>query len=283
MGLLVLATIRNNNHMSLFTTIAKSWKAFVTHKKLIPLAVLMDVLFIYGLTRLHYEVFNRASSYALQLTTMMSKQVETLAESETVQELAMLQSPEFIAAYHALVKYILIFTGSAFLVWLVAKGVVWFIAHKTVEKKTDARLFALKFFGMTLFWFGAFIALTLIALNLLDYALFGVFPLIGKTAANSIAVAFYWVLAYFVFISYALVPQNAFKRTFVLGWKAWRELLPVHIISSLIFFVATTVPMSLVKINIYLMLAFVILVALPALAWSRVFWITTVQRVIRHG
>ncbi len=267
---------------TLFSTIAKAWKAFVAHKKLIPLAVFLDVLFIYGLTKLHYEVFNRASSYAIQLTTMVSKQVETIAASETVQDLAVLQSAEFLQAYHALVKYILIFFSVAFLIWLVGKGLVWFIAHKMVEKKLNPRAFALKFFGMTLFWFGLFIAITLIGLNLLDYALFGVFPLIGKAAANTLVVGLYWILAYFVFISYSLVPAKTFKQTFVLGVKCWKELLPVHIVSSLIFFVSTTLPMNLVKIDMYLMLAFVVLIALPAIAWSRVCWITAVHKV-RNG
>ncbi len=268
--------------MKLFPTIAQAWKAFVAHKKLLPLIVFIDILFVYGLTRLHYEVFNRASMTAIKLTSMMGEQVQQLAESETVQELATLQSPEFLTAYHELVKYIGWFFVGAFAVWLVGKGLVWLLAHKSVEKKVPIGPFALRFFGMTLFWFFSFIALTLIALNVLDYSLFGVFPLIGKAGANLIVVFLYWVLAYFVFISYSIVPRPALKQAFVLGVKRWKELLLVHIIGSLIFFVATTVPAHLVKVQIYLSLTFIVFIALPMIAWARVFWVTAVQKVMRY-
>ena len=95
--------------MNLFPTISKAWKAFVASKKLVPLIVLIDVLCIYGRTRLHYEVFNRASMVMIKLTSMLGQQVQTIAESETVQELAVLQSPEFITAYQEMLKYLAIF------------------------------------------------------------------------------------------------------------------------------------------------------------------------------
>lgn len=269
--------------MSLFDTIAKAWKGFAAHKKLLPLIVLVDILFIYGLTRLHYEVFNRASVYAIKLSAMMSEQVQAIGASEGLPELGVLSSPEFASAYQALVKYICIFLAGSFLIWLVGKGIVWLLAHRSIEKKTPLAPFALKFAGMTLFWFAAFLALLVAAINLFDYALFGVFPLVGKASANVLVVGMFWALAYFVFISYSLVPRRVFRNTFVLGVKCWKELLPVHAIASLIFFVATTVPISLVKLNMWLSLAFIVFVALPMIAWSRVLWITAVQRVMRYA
>jgi hypothetical protein len=269
--------------MNLFDTIAKAWKGFASHKKLLPLIVLVDVLFLYSLTRLHYEVFNRASVYAIKLSAMMSEQVQAIGASEGLPELAVLSSPEFASAYHALLKYIGIFFAGSFLIWLVCKGFVWLLAHKTVEKRTPLVPFALKFAGMTLFWLVAFLALAIVVINLFDYTLFGVLPLIGRASANVLAVGMFWALAYFVFISYALVPKSAFKNTFVLGVKCWKELLPVHAIGSLVFFIATTTPISLVKVNMWLSLAFIVFVALPMIAWSRVLWITAVQRVMRYA
>jgi hypothetical protein len=267
----------------LFSSIATAWKQFVSHKKLIPLVVLVDILFLYGITRLHYEVFNRASVLAIKLSAMVGEQVQGISESEAAPELAVLQSAEFLSLYHELIRHIAIFFIGGLLVWLVAKGIAWFIAHKSVAKKVDVVKYALKFAGMTLFWFVIFILLLFGVLNLLDYALFGVFPLIGKAGANVLAVFFFWALAYFVFISYSLLPGRMFVPTFKLGVKHWKDLLPVHIIGSLIFFVAATTPTFLVKANIYLPLAFVIIIALPALAWMRVFWITSVQRVMKNG
>lgn len=269
--------------MNFFDTIAKAWKQFASHKRLLPLIVLVDILFLYGLTRLHYEVFNRASVYAIKLSAMMSEQVQAIGASEGLPELAVLSSPEFAGAYHALIKYVAIFFAGSFLIWLVGKGIVWLLAHKSAEKKTPLAPFAAKFAGMTLFWCAAFLALIVLVVNLFDYTLFGVFPLIGKASANVLVVGMFWALAYFVSISYALVPQRVFRNTFVLGFQRWKELLPVHTICSLVFFVATTVPISLVKLNMWLSLAFIVFIALPMVAWSRVLWITAVQRVMRYA
>ena len=261
---------------TLFNNIAKAWKTFVANKKILPLIVLVDVLFIYGLTRLHYEVFKRASVYATKLTAMMGKQVQDIAETTQLPTLEILQSPEFTATYHQLLKYIGIFVLGGLAIWLVGKGINWFLAHKSVGK-TDIKTFALKFLGMTLAWFIVFIIIAIIVLNILNYALFGAFPLIGEGGANSFAVLLFWVLSYFVFISYSLIPKPAFKNAFIIGAKQWRDLLPVHIINTLILFVAASVPETLLEINIYLMFAFVIFIALPAVAWSRVLWVTAVK------
>jgi hypothetical protein len=267
--------------MKLFPTIAAAWKTFAKNKKLLPIVVLIDILFLYGLTRLHYEAFNRASAHVLQLTAMMGQQMEELS-SAVAPQLSVLESPEFISAYHQMLKFIAIFALGAFAVWVVGKGIVWLIAHKGIEKKLDLRQYALKFTGMTVFWFAAFVAITVIMLNLLNYTLFGVFPLISKTATNTIAVLVYWLLSYFISISYSLTPHDALKQTFALGVRRWRELLPVHIIGSLVFFVAATVPVHLIKLHIWLSLAFVVLIALPMMAWQRVFWTIAVHKVSRQ-
>ena len=265
----------------LFDNIAKAWKHFVTNKKVLPLIVLVDMLFLYGLTRLHYEVFKRASVHAKKLVEMMGKQVKDIAETTQLPTLEILQSPEFTATYHQLLKYIGIFVVAGLAIWLVGKGITWFLAHKSVDKKANIKVFTLKFLGLTLAWFVAFIILAIIVLNILNYALFGVFPLIGEKGANALAILIFWVFSYFVFISYSLIPKPAFKNAFITGVKKWRDFLPVHIVNSLIFFVATTVPRNLVEINIHLMFAFVIFIALPAVAWSRVLWVATVHKVMR--
>lgn len=269
--------------MNLFDTIATAWKAFVAQKKLLPLIVFVDLLFFYGLARLHYEIFNRASAAAIRLTAMMGEQAQQLATAETMPSFAALESPEFMNAFHEVVTYISIFFAAAGLLWLVGKGITWFLAHKTAEKKTDLKLFAAKFLGMTLFWCAAFSAIAVLALNLMDYALFSTIPLIGETTANIIIALLLCALAYFVNISYALVPHRTFVPTFALGVKRWKTLVPVHVIGMLILFVAVTVPASLIKIDITLSLAFIIAIALPAIAWSRVFWITATQDMVRHG
>ncbi len=132
-----------------------------------------------------------------------------------------------------------------------------------------------------LFMFIGLIIITIIALNLIDYAVTAVYPLIGMKVANTIAILMFWTLAYFAFISYALVPHKMFKQTFILGIKQWKELLPVHVAATLILVLATAIPAILMTINPYLPLVFGILISLPALAWTRVLWVTAIQKVTK--
>jgi len=267
----------------LFDTIAKAWKAFAARKELLLLAVPVDFVFYWLLAQLHYEIFNRASAAAMQLTALMGKQAEQLATSEAVPDLATLQSPEFTNAFHQLLMYTGIFIASAIALWLVGKGILWFIAHKTADKKVNAALFVKKFLGMTLFWALALVVVMTIALNVLDYALFSPIPLIGEGVANFIIFLLFAVFAYFVFLSYALLPNKVFIPTLTLGLTRWKELVPVHLVGMLLYFVAVSVPTSLVKVSIYLSLAMVLLISLPAIAFSRALWATAAQQVVKHA
>lgn len=267
--------------MSLFQTISKSWKLFVANKKLLPVVVLVDVLFVYAMTRLHFEVFSRASTLILQLSAMISSDVAKAAESASPPTLDVLQTPEFINLYNQFLKHITIFMLGALLVWLVCKGITWLVAHKMVEKKVDWKNFALKFFGMTILWFAAFLLLTIIVLNLIHKAVYGAFPLIGQTGTNTVSLIAFWLLAYFVFISYSIVPRQAFKNTFIIGVKHWKKLLPVHITSSLVLFVSIATPTLLVNVNVYLPIIFGVFIALPAIAWTRILWVTAINNVMR--
>jgi hypothetical protein len=269
--------------MTQLSTITKSWKAFVSHKWLSVLAVLVNAVFVFILAQLHYVVFSKASEYALTLTGMISEQAQNMAETSNIQNLSVLSSTEFIEAYNQLLKFIGIFIACAIAAWLVCEGIMWFLAHKTVDRKFKAVDFALKFSGMTLFWFIGFALLTIIAINLLDYAATSVFPMIGVKTANIIAILLYWALAYFMFISYAIAPHNVLRQTFALGTKHWKELITVHLLGTLVFALSAYIPILLMKFNPYLPIIFWIVISLPALAWMRVLWVSATEKVIGHG
>ncbi|MEM4247539.1 MAG: hypothetical protein QXR48_01305 [Candidatus Woesearchaeota archaeon] len=266
-----------------FSTITKSWHSFISNKKLILFAVLVDLIFVIALTQLHYEVFSKASEHAVRLTTMIGEQAKIIAETENVTDMTLLNSPEFMTEYNQLLKYIGLFVLGALLAWLVCKGILWFIAHNVAEKKQHSGWFVLNFAGITTLWFIGLIIITVISLNLLDYATTTVFPLIGIKMANIITMLLFWALTYFVYVSYALVPHKVFTQTFIIGTKQWKQLLPVHLLSTIITLIAILTPSLLMKTNPYLPLVFGILFSLPALAWTRVLWVTAVHGVIEHG
>jgi hypothetical protein len=268
--------------MKLFPTIAKAWKAFVARRRFLPAVVLVDFLFLYGVLRANHDLLSAAHAELAALLAMIGQQASAVAGAELPENITMMQSPEFLAAFHAFLSKAALFFGSIFLTWLVGKGIVWYLAHRIVEKRTPTKAFALGFFGMSAFWSVLLVIAMPIALKLINDALFTPFPLLGPRAAHIVSFLALWVLAYFAAISYSLIPQPVFKQTFFLGITRWKQLIPVHLVSSLVVFVAATVPVSLIKLNFYLPLAFIVFIALPAIAWSRVFWITAVREA-HHG
>jgi hypothetical protein len=265
------------------STITKSWNAFVSHKWLMVIAVVIDIVFLISVNQMNYALLNRANEYSQTLTTMLGEQAQAIADANTLEPPAVLQSDEFTAAYRQLLKFIGFFFAGILLSWIVCKGSVWFLAHKSAkEKPVDAKLFATKFIGMTLFWFGGFLILTIVAMNIIDYALMGALPLFSTKTANVIVAIIFWAYSYFVFISYALVPHNVFKQTFTLGITQWKEMLPAHVLGTIVLALSITIPFLLVRISVYLIPVFALLVALPAIAWTRTLWITAVHKVMSH-
>jgi hypothetical protein len=266
------------------STITKSWKAFAEHKWLILFAVVADIIFLIALNQLNYELLNRANDYYQSLTDMIGEQVTQLEGAGSAQELEVFASDKFAAAYNQLLKFIGLFTLAVLAVWLFCKGAVWFIAHKCAkEKPVEAKSFALKFFGMTIFWFIAFLLVGAVAMSIINYATTAPFPLISIKVANIISVFLLWVLAYFVFVSYSLVPHKVFRQTFELGIRQWKELLPAHVAGTIVVALSAIIPFFLVRVSPYLVLVFTVLVALPAIAWARVLWITAVHGVMKNG
>ncbi|MEM4247626.1 MAG: hypothetical protein QXF14_04920, partial [Candidatus Woesearchaeota archaeon] len=134
-----------DDKMSFVSIVSKSWKSFVGNKRLGLIAVAVDFVFVYAIVRLHYSVFSRASEHLARLTQMIGEQARAVAEAETLQNISFGASQEFAAEYHLLLQYIFLFLGGAAVAWLACKGIVWFLAHKTLGKKVSPADFALKF------------------------------------------------------------------------------------------------------------------------------------------
>jgi hypothetical protein len=77
-------------------------------------------------------------------------------------------------------------------------------------------------------------------------------------------------ILYFSQISFALIPsQQTFKKTFILGVKQAKKILPIFIINLLIVFVAFTLPFNWITTMPMLSLAIILLITIPALALAR--------------
>lgn len=262
--------------MKFFEIIYAAWQTFWKNRKYIPLFVLNDTLFVWLMTVVQKEVFEKAAP-ALQrvMAALQAETTEALAAVAPSPEV--FQNPQFLAAAHEVFKYIGLALLFGFLIWTGAKGIQWYLANKIVKKKVPWTTYAVKFCAINAFWMFAFVIITVFGINLLDYTVFSAFPLFGENFVVNLTFAFLFVLSYFAFISYCLPPKPVFKQTFRLGIKKWRTLLPVHLVTVLLIFIATALPANLIRQYPIIAFAVSIFLCLPAIAFGRVYWVTAVE------
>lgn len=264
--------------MIFFKLVDRAWQLFWKNRQFVPLFVVVDVVFVVGMTFVQKEVFEKATRPLLKLMSVVQEET-TKALAGAALPAQVFQTPEFISAANEVLKYVVLAILYGFIVWTTTKGTQWFLANKIVKKKVCFVAYALKFVMMNAFWLLAFLVVVTAGINLVDYAFFQPLALFGPGIAYFLTWAFLFVLAYFAFISYSLPPKPVFKQTFSLGIKKWRTLLPVHVVNSLIVFVATTLPASFLNKNLYVALGIAVFAGLPALAFGRVYWVVAVQAV----
>ncbi|MBI4145860.1 hypothetical protein HY489_00825 [Candidatus Woesearchaeota archaeon] len=253
---------------NLSQTLPKAWTLFAKNKKLLVLAVLIELLFVFSLVYVHYTFFLPTTDAALKAGKVMQEALTDLPESEVYQLDSLLaDNPEFMASYYVLLENILYFLLSCLLLGIVFKGLLWWLANGCV-KKTDLRKYWLKFAGLSVFWFFMFM-LALLLYGWLTGGSATILPVTSSTTASVLFIVLLAVILYFAQVSFALAAEsNTFKNTFLLGIQKRRVL--VFTVNLLVTFVALTLPLNWLTTLPLLSLAIAILISFPALHFARI-------------
>jgi hypothetical protein len=250
-------------------TLAKTWNSLIHNKKYLLLTVLLELIFLALLVQLQFVFFTPTLEITNTMMGAMSTTVSELAESEVYElETRLQQNPEFITAYHSLLKYLTYFLLSLLALWILLRGIIWHLSLKTIYKKMPITTTWLKFSLLSIFWF-----ILLITSFVLYSAAQG---LMFNTAYTIIMIAVTLAIFYFGQISFALIPaQQTFKSTFVYGVKYARTIIPAFILNIIVSGIALVLPFIFIKTIPILSLAIIILITIPGLAFARLHIIIT--------
>ncbi len=266
-----------------FTQIEPAWRVFTKNLKLLPVLVLVDFIFYYILTRIQVELFIKAGESVKAVSNIIQSQVQELSEAELVQlSKFLMQNPEFVSHYKQIIKYIGLFLLSVLLIWIVLKGINWFLTGRMLGQKISLKDFALKFILLSLFWFVFYLIIIVLLAKLFSGTTVTIFPLISAQTATAISFAILLFITYFSLISFAKIEGKGalsiLKDTFATGFKKIKKIIPAYILTLIFLFVTATLPMTLFKLHYMVSIAFIILVTLPALTLSRIYFISVIRK-----
>jgi len=255
--------------MILTTTLTKAWTAFTNAKWYLALIVIIDLLFFVAALQLHFAFFIPSAEAAATAGEIMMNEINKLPESEMYQlESILTQNEDFMNAYHTLLGSIALFFVSMLAAFIIFKTPTWYFTHKSIHKKMPTAVSFLKFPLLVLFWFVMLLVILGIYSFFTSAQAFIATGMSGLVALLAIITAF--LILYFSQISFALIPsQQTFKKTFIYGIKHAKTIMPAFLVNLLILFVCTSLAYRWAGPYPFFTLAFIILIVLPAIAYTR--------------
>lgn len=262
--------------MNLNTSLPRAWKLFVSNKRYLLIAVLLEFVFLFALAQLHFAFFVPSADAATRAGDAMSRVMEDLPEGEIYTlEASLVNDKEFMSAYKDLLNSIVFFFLGILAAWCIFKAPVWYLSHKSANRKVPLKLM-LKFALVSLFWFAIMLAVMAIY-SITSGSAETILPLTSPAFATIIVLLLFAAILYFAQVSFALLPlQKTIRNSFVLGVKNAGAIFPAFIVNLIIVFIVLTLPFNWIETLPLLSLAIILLIAIPSLAFTRLHLITTV-------
>ncbi|MBI2129875.1 hypothetical protein HYU07_06600 [Candidatus Woesearchaeota archaeon] len=249
----------------------KSVYILKNNPKYIIFSAIFDLLFfaIYGVVSLAiFNIITDKANILLQIASSSKDSINQLiAEGKNLFQAMMLQQgfsqglKSILLLFFALMIFI-------YLVYCVFQGMNWRIARKLTGGKFEVIGFMKSFFKINILWFAIFY------LGLLFERIIGIVLILSgkKQDTGVIALIIAVLVAYFAFISYALIgKKGAIKRAFASGFKKFLIFVPVYIVIAIVFLIINYILILAQQLNYALMVVLGFLLFLPALSWARVF------------
>jgi len=252
----------------------KTFAVLKKHPAILIMPVILDLVFFYILTRLHLEVFTSMSYHIKEISTIISEKTVELTQTQMLGlESYLIQSPEFMMHYHAMIYYIAIFFIGGFIAYLICQGVNWWLAqYVSVGMKKPFRYLG-RFSLFSLAWFACFMLLLLMLVSFMDASAYGFIPLLGETASTILAGIIALILGYFAVVSYALPQLSAVKLSF----SSFLQLFPRFMVQVVLFGLFIVLGTFLFTLHWGLLLALVLLIMIPSLTLFRIYTILSVK------
>jgi len=261
------------------TQLKESFHLLWKNKRLGMLAVLVDLLFFYGFGKVYAKIFLNVSDHLNTVNTILNEELPKLQTTTNINSV-LLSNPDFAAAYRGVLYYIFLTILFLYLFWTIFQGINWFIACK-INKKTSFLNYISRFAWLNLVWLGAFLLIVSFSGYLLSKSVASPLPLFGQGGIKAIAGILSLALLYFMIISYSLIPKKkTLKNSFITGWKKAKTALPMYlIILAILYFLNYLLLQIYLTNSLGLLIAYGLLIVLPALIYLRIYAVRTVQAV----
>lgn len=279
---------RSMKNVNTFRTLKKAF--FETFKKIkqrpfyLALPMLMDLLHLVVLSGVLGWAQLKAMEHIQGLQGLLDSSSAIVGDAlnETTMALMLGQQSELMTLQSALIKLAYLILLSACILWMLFQGQSWRFAANMTSKKINY----FKFFGR----FTTLSAVWLILASIISATLFKTlfsmqveFHQVKVGLETLTSVVFYALVAYFMFISYALVPKYSiktiFQKTFKLGTKHFLPLLTMFFMLAVGFFIIDLILKAVGTANITAMMIVGFILLLPYLTWIRLYVILVVEKL----
>ncbi len=269
-------------------SLVKSWFSVKKNWKILPIIGVLDLLFFFLSGMLSSMFRNASGPYLTAIVSQSGKLTAevSLALSQNKSGLLVLFSdPVFASNLKSFLFTALLASAALYFIFVMIQGYAWSYADKIAGKKDKNYLSS--FSKTSLFWFifilAYFVFLTLFSL----VTQIRLNPAVPSALIRVIGAAILLAIIYFAFISIALIPMSLkqnLKKTFVSGVKNSYTFLVAYALIILVLLVNFQLTNLLFKPFItgasfvsYFFMILRIIIALPFLAWARVYLVETVK------
>ena len=266
--------------MKIKKELKENWKLFWKHKNIIPLVVLFEVLFAWFLITIHINILTKLYDSIDFVTSIMQEKMSALGSTNAPSiGLELLKDNQFSYHYNLILQNIGYFFLISIGLFIIFKGLNWYVARRLFVK-IKLKDYAKQFIPLTLFWAFVLMLLAFLTIYLSSKVRFDLWTILSS---NSVIYIF-WILVffmiYFAIVSYSLIPvRGVFKKTFHVGYKHWKTLLPVYVLNCLLGFVAFVFAFMFMRIRPFLALAIFVFLVFPVVHFTRLFIIRYVRRL----
>ena len=269
-------------------SLVKSWFAVKKNWKILPIIAVLDLLFFLLLGMLSSMFRNAAGPYLAAIVSQSGKLTAevSLALSQHKSGLLVLFSDSiFTTNIKSFIFAAALASIALYVIWAMIQGSAWSFANKIANKNNKDYLSS--FSKTSLFWLISillyFVLLTFF--SLITQIRFT--PLIPSALIRFFGAAVLLILLYFAFISVSLTPMKLkqnLKKTFSSGIKNIFTFVVAYALIFLVLLLNFQITYFLFKSFIsgtsfvsYFFIILRMLIALPFLAWARVYLIETAK------
>jgi len=254
------------------------------NKSLFLLSVCLELFFIVVLAVAHLWILSAAKDSIAKIMSLVQESVGALAQADAVSGVSpdLFKTPELMVEYHILLKYLFILFAVFVVVWVLFKGINWFIARR-MFKKIEFKRFLRSFAEYSLLSFFCGFVWFILIMRLISYSTFSFLPLISTGMSRFLLFAGFAVLAYFMFIAYSLIPFSGCKIICRFGVKNWRKLIPAYLVWLVSLFILSYLTVWVIQFSFWAPVFFGLFITLPAVVFGRIYILVVINKLLKRG